>query len=297
MYQLIKILGVTLFSVIVLLMTISLSTKANTTQFLKEDLEVAVHNAALKLDDEQLAQGRIVFDEIEALNTFKKSFEKNSKLTTSDYKIKEFVLLDQSNTTFPYDYESTTTGFRDRFNSPSIIAIVETKSDSYYSNSSKDKVIRAASYTVKLTPELNTIDSVTLGTPNELGFIFPSPYTSNITSDFGYRIHPITKVKKLHAGVDIAKENIQNTPVLAAKKGTVTYSGWINGYGNVIIINHDNGIQTRYAHLNSIGVSVNQKVEAGQVIGKVGSTGDSTGPHLHFEIRVNGTPYDPLQFY
>lgn len=117
---------------------------------------------------------------------------------------------------------------------------------------------------------------------------FLRPYYGSITSRFGSRWG------RQHQGVDIGG-NIGD-PVKASDGGTVTYAGWNGGYGNFIKIKHDNGYETYYGHLNSINVSVGQKVAQGEVIGKLGNTGRSTGPHLHFEIRKNGVPYDPLKY-
>ena len=115
-----------------------------------------------------------------------------------------------------------------------------------------------------------------------------------ISSPFGYRIHPITGQYKLHTGVDI---NVgYGTPVYAADGGTVILAGWNGGYGNCIVINHGNGLTTLYGHLSSINVSVGQSVGRGQTIGLVGSTGNSTGPHLHWEVAVNGQRVNPLNY-
>lgn len=115
-----------------------------------------------------------------------------------------------------------------------------------------------------------------------------------ISSPFGYRIHPISGVRKFHAGVDI---NVgYGTPVMAADGGTVILAGWNGGYGNCIVINHGNGLTTLYGHMSSLAVSVGQSVSKGQTIGYVGSTGASTGPHLHWEVAVNGQVVNPLNY-
>ncbi|MCB1518160.1 MAG: M23 family metallopeptidase [Hyphomicrobiaceae bacterium] len=121
------------------------------------------------------------------------------------------------------------------------------------------------------------------------------PFTSrhSISSGFGNRKDPFGGYSAFHSGVDFPATS--GTPVLAAGYGKVTYAGRMNGYGNLIEIEH-NGIKTRYGHLSYIGVKVGQIVSAGEVIGKVGSTGRSTGPHLHFEIRINDTPKNPMPY-
>lgn len=125
---------------------------------------------------------------------------------------------------------------------------------------------------------------------------WPVPASRTISSNYGYRLHPIYKTYRLHSGVDIAASS--GTSIVAAEDGTVLLSsyGYNGGYGNYIIINHGNGLTTRYAHCSSLSVSVGQKVSRGQVIAAVGSTGDSTGPHLHFEVRINGTSNNPLNY-
>jgi murein DD-endopeptidase MepM/ murein hydrolase activator NlpD len=115
-----------------------------------------------------------------------------------------------------------------------------------------------------------------------------------ITSTFGYRIHPIYGDRRLHAGVDFRAPT--GTPLLAAAAGEVVFAGWKSGYGNTTIIDHGGGLATLYAHQSSIGVKVGQEVKRGAVIGLSGATGNVTGPHLHFEVRVNGTPVDPLGY-
>jgi len=120
------------------------------------------------------------------------------------------------------------------------------------------------------------------------------PVSGPVTSPFGWRVHPILHVKRFHTGIDIGVG--YGTPIHAADSGTVIYATWMSGYGNVIIIDHGGGISTLYAHQSSLAVGMGARVARGQVIGYVGSTGFSTGPHLHFEVRLNGTPVDPLAY-
>jgi len=120
------------------------------------------------------------------------------------------------------------------------------------------------------------------------------PVSGPIVSPFGYRIHPILGYRKLHTGIDFAVG--YGTPILAADSGMVIYATWMSGYGNVIVIDHGRGISTLYAHQSSLAVGSGALVSRGQVVGYVGSTGFSTGPHLHFEVRVNGTPVDPMGY-
>jgi len=121
---------------------------------------------------------------------------------------------------------------------------------------------------------------------------WPVPGYSRISSYYGYRIHPIFKTKKLHTGIDIPAPT--GTPITAASEGTVIFADWLGGYGKAIMVDHGGGIVTLYGHNSSITASVGKKVKRGDTIAKAGSTGNSTGPHSHFEVRKNGAYVDPL---
>lgn len=121
---------------------------------------------------------------------------------------------------------------------------------------------------------------------------FERPVAGPVTSGFGWRIHPITGVPRPHTGTDFAAT--RGTPVGAAAGGVVTSAGPRGGYGQTVVVDHDNHTATLYAHLSSIAVSSGQPVRRGELLGLVGSTGQSTGPHLHFEVRVSDAPVDPL---
>jgi len=127
---------------------------------------------------------------------------------------------------------------------------------------------------------------------------WPVPGFTRVTSAFGYRTHPIFGGRRFHSGVDIAGAGINGAAVVSAGDGRVISTGWRGGYGNTVIIDHGDGVTTLYAHLQggSISVGVGQQVTAGQRIASVGSTGNSTGPHLHWEVRVNGQPRNPMTF-
>ncbi len=118
------------------------------------------------------------------------------------------------------------------------------------------------------------------------------PVNGRVGSGFGMRYHPILKRNRMHTGVDIGAPS--GTPIAAAGAGEVIYAGWRGGYGNTVMIDHGRGRVTLYAHMSAIGVRAGQIVSRGQTIGRVGSTGLSTGPHLHYELRINGTPVNPL---
>lgn len=123
---------------------------------------------------------------------------------------------------------------------------------------------------------------------------FQWPVGGSVTSGFGYRIHPIYGTRRLHQGLDISGGS--GTPIAAAKGGTVISAGWRGGYGNAVVISHGDGVTTLYAHQSSMNVSNGQQVSRGDIIGWVGSTGASTGPHLHFEVRINGSAVDPRPY-
>ena len=127
-------------------------------------------------------------------------------------------------------------------------------------------------------------------------FILQAPFKSNyyISWTFGYYENYSTKKIELHEGIDFAVRT--GTPVYAAAAGTVVKAGWSGGYGYLVVIDHGNGYQTYYAHNSRLCVSVGQSVSKGQNIAYSGSTGNSTGPHLHFEVRINGNTTNPLNY-
>jgi murein DD-endopeptidase MepM/ murein hydrolase activator NlpD len=120
------------------------------------------------------------------------------------------------------------------------------------------------------------------------------PLRGAVTSEYGTRVHPIFKTKSRHTGIDI--NGNKGDPVRSAQDGQVLFSGWLRGYGQVIIIDHGNSLTTVYAHLSSALVRENQSIKMGQVIGRVGNTGVATGSHLHFEVRVNGDARNPRNY-
>jgi murein DD-endopeptidase MepM/ murein hydrolase activator NlpD len=123
---------------------------------------------------------------------------------------------------------------------------------------------------------------------------WPVPSSTRITSPYGYRIHPILKTKKLHTGIDIGASSGKD--VIAGNDGTVIFSGYYGGYGYTLIIDHGGQISTLYAHNSKLLVKEGDKVKRGQTISKIGSTGLSTGPHLHFEVRLNGKHTNPMTY-
>lgn len=135
-----------------------------------------------------------------------------------------------------------------------------------------------------ITTQMNHSQSIPVGWPA----------TGSITSSFGYRIHPLTLTYEYHSGVDIA--NKPGTPVKTTANGVVRYSGWAMGYGLCIIIDHGFGYSTLYGHLSQVLVKEGEDVKRGEIIGKMGSTGTSTGPHLHYEVWEYSVPKNPVRY-
>jgi murein DD-endopeptidase MepM/ murein hydrolase activator NlpD len=132
---------------------------------------------------------------------------------------------------------------------------------------------------------------------------WPVPGYTRVTSPFGWRTHPIFGDRRFHTGIDIGRKadgtSINGAKIVAAGSGTVISAGYRGGYGNTVIVDHGDGVTTLYAHIKSGGINVSsgQSVARGQHIAAVGSTGNSTAPHLHFEVRVNGTPKNPMAYF
>jgi len=143
----------------------------------------------------------------------------------------------------------------------------------------------------------NKLQSMIKSRGAALGPIIPGtgrfiwPVSGPITSPFGYRTHPVTGTTRFHSGFDIGVD--QGTPIRCADNGVVIVADWYGGYGNCVIVQHDNNLSTLYGHQSRMLVKHGDTLMQGQVLGEVGSTGMSTGPHLHFEVRQNGTPVDP----
>lgn len=131
--------------------------------------------------------------------------------------------------------------------------------------------------------------------PSESGFIWPLKNDKILTSFFGNRRHPVTGKANNHTGIDVSAAG--GTPIMTSKSGVVIKSTYNDSYGNYVVVSHSNGQTTLYAHMSRRAASVGQSVKQGQTIGYVGTTGSSTGNHLHYEIRVNGKRQDPLNYY
>lgn len=126
------------------------------------------------------------------------------------------------------------------------------------------------------------------------GALLPAgmPVAARLSSAFGMRRHPIRGDLRVHSGVDLAAA--YGSPVVATADGVIGSAGWSGGYGLLVAISHGDGVQTRYGHLSRLNVAAGQEIRRGDVIGFVGSTGQSTGPHVHYEVRVDGVATDPL---
>lgn len=126
-------------------------------------------------------------------------------------------------------------------------------------------------------------------------FTWPVPSSHTISSTFGYRVHPVLGTKRLHAGIDISAPS--GSTIVAADSGTVLTATYSSSYGNYVVISHGNGTTTLYGHMSKLGCSAGQSVSKGSTIGYVGSTGLSTGPHCHFEVRVSGSLVNPASYF
>ncbi len=155
-------------------------------------------------------------------------------------------------------------------------------------------------YEAELAALSATSDSISarlraLGTtPGSVGPCGARPVPGPISSGFGSRYHPILHYTRMHTGADFSASS--GTPIASCRAGTVVIAGSQGGYGNAVVIDHGGGMGTVYAHQSRIAVSVGQRVDAGEIVGYVGSTGMSTGPHLHFEVRLSGNPVNPASY-
>jgi murein DD-endopeptidase MepM/ murein hydrolase activator NlpD len=146
---------------------------------------------------------------------------------------------------------------------------------------------------IKLIYKISDLSGERLDNPDATGnFIYP--VKARITSPFGPRRHPIFGVRSMHSGIDLAAP--RGTEIKASEGGLVIYSGWYGGYGKVVIVDHSKGYSTLYAHLDRIDVKVGERVRQGKVLGYEGQTGYATGPHLHFEVRSQGKPENPIHY-
>ena len=130
--------------------------------------------------------------------------------------------------------------------------------------------------------------------PSTSEFVWPCPSSKRVTSPYGERIHPVKKTKSFHTGVDIGAS--KGKDIVAAASGKVIVAAYNSAYGNYIVVDHGGGVSTMFAHMSAFVSKVGDVVVAGDTIGKIGSTGMSTGPHLHFEVRINGKHTSPNRY-
>jgi murein DD-endopeptidase MepM/ murein hydrolase activator NlpD len=169
----------------------------------------------------------------------------------------------------------------------SLVAIKESKAEYLHEAAGLERASAALAASIQAAQASSSSYTASSdSTPSAAGFIWP--VSGPVVSPFGMRWG------RMHEGIDIAAA--YGTPIQAAASGRVVYAGWMDGYGNLVAIDHGGGLSTAYAHQSSIASGVGQTVSQGQTIGYVGCTGHCFGPHLHFEVRVNGTPVDPLGY-
>ena len=155
---------------------------------------------------------------------------------------------------------------------------------------SEDATSIAANNLLEKMDKVNLLRIAAERTP----IVMPVHSSYRMTSGFGWRRHPTKGTGRMHEGTDFASN--AGTPIFATADGVVVYAGWSNGYGNVIKIQHALGFETRFGHLSKLNVTKGQRVSRGDRIGDMGSTGRSTGPHLHYEIRIGGKPVNPMTY-
>lgn len=170
---------------------------------------------------------------------------------------------------------------------PKLATTSKAVSSLYKEKKAVSKTISYSNYSSPGAGKVNTSKKISSKKVN-LGISLVQPVSGVLTSRYGYRWG------RTHTGIDIGAP--KGTPIKAAASGTVSFSGWKGAYGKLVVLTHSNGIQTYYGHCSSLLVSAGQTISAGQVIAKVGSTGRSTGSHLHFEIRVKGSTINPLGY-
>lgn len=159
-----------------------------------------------------------------------------------------------------------------------------------------DDIAELTAYIIANTPAASSGPAVAPppSDPSVQGYQWPVAPPYRVSSGFGPRIHPIFGTRRQHTGLDIGGRS--GDPILAAKGGTVLSAGWRGGYGNAVVVDHGGGFSTLYAHQSSMNVTAGQAVSRGDIVGFVGNTGWSTAPHLHYELRLNGEPIDPLPY-
>lgn len=248
-----------------------------------------------KMGVDKTAQGtgRIkgLSEAITAIKDIKESRTSAKSLPLIDRSAKAYPLTKQTFTADPGEAQIVST-FEDEARADGIDASLENLIlDGKIVNTTRPRV--APNEPIREVRDISTVPSVDTAPANAGQVAYQYPVAGRLSSGFGNRFHPIDKVLKFHAGLDLAVP--LGTPVGAAAKGVVKFAGWDGGYGNLVIIQHPDGRETRYGHLSKILVAQDDNVSAGQQIALSGSTGKSTGPHVHFEVRENGQVVDPTK--
>ena len=220
-------------------------------------------------------------EEIKSLNNLKGDFIKTGK----KLKIKkENIHIVNSGETLTYIAKEYNTSVKN------LLEINNLKDSTIYAGQELKIEKDNEESTTKKTPAVTGSIAAT----EDLNFIWPTEWKGT-TSNWGYRTDPVTgKQEVKHEGIDL-KASL-NTPVYAPEKGIVRIAGWFKGYGKTVVIDHGNGYSTRFGHLNFISLKPGDTIKKGELIGKSGNTGKSTGPHLHYEIRLNEEPLNPLDY-
>lgn len=235
-----------------------------------------------KLENEKKEYDTLVSQYQSQLNELN-SLEEEKQAEISSLSEKERTVLDEINS-----YEEDNANLKDYINN----LINEKKSVKLNSKSSTSKTNNTNNTKTHETSSSSSSGSSDTKTNSSSGFIRPAP--GGVTDPFGPRVHPVTGKRSVHTGADLGAS--YGTPILASKSGTVVEAGWNTAYGNMVIIDHGDGTSTLYGHSSRLAVQAGQHVSQGQVIAYVGSTGYSTGPHLHFGIMINGEWVNPMNY-
>lgn len=241
---------------------------------LRQQAETAEDNLEILNGEVKKLQQQMADLEKRDNNVYRAIFEANpipdSARAKAMEKMKEIQMVQSMN---PYDLSGSISS---TLNNLALRVAYQEKSYDEISNFIKNKEVLLA-----CTPAIQPVSNKDL---------------SRIASGFGYRVDPVYKTVKMHAGLDFAAP--QGTPIYATANGTVVTGGNTgNGYGNHVVINHGYGYETLYGHMVRVKVKAGQKIKRGEIIGWVGSTGKSTGPHCHYEVHKNGQPVDPVYFF
>ena len=238
-----------------------------------------------KLENEKKEYDTLVSQYQSQLNELN-SLEEEKQAEINSLSEKERTVLNEINS-----YEEDNANLKDYINN----LINEKKSVKLNSNNSKSSTSNTNNTNNASTQESssssNSGSSETKANSSS-GFMRPAP--GGVTDPFGPRVHPVTGKRSVHTGADLGAS--YGTPILASKSGTVVEAGWNTAYGNMVIIDHGDGTSTLYGHSSRLAVQAGQHVSQGQVIAYVGSTGYSTGPHLHFGIMINGEWVNPMNY-